>query len=183
MTRAMESVRKILLLHILMLQEVSSTSHAAIGMMSVEMGGMSLTVSLTATNVAIVTVCTMHHMIAPKGVRLILILVLTDIPALCVARLVTLQETVLTKVFSKEQALLHLLLNGLLHLLMHLPVLVQIGPDHGGNWSFQQNAEVAVYCNVSGHMYCLSHILLVTHTVCHTYCLSPKLLVTPTDKL
>ena len=56
----------------------------------------------------------------PEGVRLILIL--TDVPALYVARLVTLQETVLTKPFSKEQALLHLLLHVLLHLLLYLPV-------------------------------------------------------------
>ena len=36
--------------HILMLQKVSSTSCVAIGMMSVEMGGMSLTVNLGAIN-------------------------------------------------------------------------------------------------------------------------------------
>ena len=51
-----------------------------------------------------------------------ILILMTDVPALRVARLVTLPETALTRLFSKhlqEQALLHLL-HLLLHLMLHL---------------------------------------------------------------
>ena len=89
-TRAMEWVRRILLSHILILQKESTTSHAATGKLSVEIEGMSLTVNLGATDVANLTVSITHHMTVLRGVIL-----MTDVPALCVARLVTLPEIVL----------------------------------------------------------------------------------------